>query len=202
MVSAAWQSVEAKADFLEETLVDWQCQGYTLICRSDWILPLLFLSVYCVWVCRMQISSLFCFLCGSAVTKPVRNSQEETGPENRGLRKGQQASTLLRRRTSLTFLKNRRNVSHEQPCQFYSTLSWRGEVINRPLKALTLPKFNFNQPRKPRADTTATPSPSCHIKNELLKSRKQLQQAACETLLCQILAAHLPPSSNCGIKNK
>lgn len=86
MVSAARQSVEAKADFLEEMLVNWQCQGYMLICQSDWILPLLFLSIYCVWVCRMQISSLFCFLCGSAVMKPVRNSQEETGPENRGLR--------------------------------------------------------------------------------------------------------------------
>lgn len=150
--------------------------------------------------CRFQVCFVF------SVVRPWR-SQWETARRRQGLRTGVWEKVNRRPHswdasTSLTFLKNRRNVSHEQPCQFYSTLSWRGEVINRPLKALTLPKFNFNQPRKPRADTTATPSPSCHIKNELLKSRKQLQQAACKTLLCQILAAHLPPSSNCGIKNK
>lgn len=42
----------------------------------------------------MQISVLFCFLCSSAVMKPARNSQEEKGFENSGLRKGQQGSTF------------------------------------------------------------------------------------------------------------
>ena len=104
--------------------------------------------------------------------------------------------------TSFTFLKNWRNVSHKQPCQFYSTLSWRGEAINRPLKALTHPKFNFNQPRKPRADTTATPPPAATDKTTRWCQRNSSGRAACETLLCQILADRLPPSSNCGIKNK